>query len=724
MGSLPEYAAGEVIANKYVVENPLGSSPVGRTYQAGAGLGSPRLVVKIYRQDLSGRLMSAPDFFLKAGVATEIEHDNLATSLDVQEEMGHVFVARALVEGEDFEDWARKHRKDANYFTRGLELLWQACQGLAALHERFRHLNIHPGNVLVSPLVAKLADWDPRALGNTEMTPEPLPFRAEFAGYRAPEMSSRGSFLSYPSTDLFAVAGLLFRLVKGRHPDADLARTHGEFRSLEGDLAQFLAKAMHPRPEERFQEAASFSDALWELQPAMQRLQERQSRGGSPEPASAPAPKSTPTLAMDAREPTLFGSGPTPAQAAPAKDDDSFFNFFPSAETAPARPAAASRPAPSFPTSRPSGLETPGEPPAPRPVPSNETLFGSSLESKAAASGETLFGDPAPSRPSAQSARSDFGGLAGLESSGTLFGAEPEPPSPPPRQGRGKSSRPQADAFDPEPPRAPARQPAISLSALEKDPLELEQEQNAGGFTQFGFKGAGDNRTLYGESQKVSAQRKLVIGLAVLGGVILALALGGLFVFMRTTAAPEVADSPGPFPTDDDVEPADGTAPEVSPEPGPTPTPVAEPVTARPPYPEVESAEAEVPPKPVAVSTPRPEKPEPKSAQAPAPKGSPERLAQLMAMVDTREWPASAAARIQAADELNDFGKIAEANVVYGRAMQAPGATDRQKVTALGGLAATFHAMGMKPQALDALNQILSIQPGNSFAIKFRDRIK
>jgi hypothetical protein len=32
--------------------------------------------------------------------------------------------------------------------------------------------------------------------------------------------------------------------------------------------------------------------------------------------------------------------------------------------------------------------------------------------------------------------------------------------------------------------------------------------------------------------------------------------------------------------------------------------------------------------------------------------------------------------------------------------------------------------MGMKDQAMDALNQILAISPNNSFALRFRDRIK
>ena len=94
MGAIPEYAGGEVIANKYVVDRPLGDGPNSRAYLADSGMGSPKLCVKLFRADLSARLLSAPDFFLKAGVATEIEHDNLVSCLDVQEEMGHVYTAR------------------------------------------------------------------------------------------------------------------------------------------------------------------------------------------------------------------------------------------------------------------------------------------------------------------------------------------------------------------------------------------------------------------------------------------------------------------------------------------------------------------------------------------------------------------------------------------------------------------------------------------------------
>ena len=370
MGAIPEYASGEVIANKYVVEGPLGEGPCGRAYLANSGMGSQKLCVKIYRPELSSRLLSAPDFFLKAGVATEIEHDNLVSCLDVQEEMGLVFSARTYVEGHDFEEWLRRNRREGNYFTRGLELLWQACQGLSALHERTRHLNIHPGNLFITPLQAKLADWDPRSLGSMEMTPEPLPFHPRYAGYRAPEMSGRGSFLSYPSTDLFAVAGLLYRLVLGEHPGLDPARTQAGIRSLDRDLGAFLAKAMHPRPEERYQDASAFSDALWELQAAMQRLQEAPGVRAAPRRAR-PQP-GRPTPARDGKDAANPGHGARRrihlvrlrlrSPSKPVKND-SFFESLPRQCPGPAnRPAQARR-------DEPKRRLRPG---------SHETLFGAS----------------------------------------------------------------------------------------------------------------------------------------------------------------------------------------------------------------------------------------------------------------------------------------------------------------------------------------------------------
>lgn len=727
MAANPQYAEGEVIANKYVVEGLAGESPAARTFLANGNAG--KLCVKIYRAEVSSKLLAAPDFFLKAGVMTEIAHDNLCACVDVQEEMGMVFVARAYAEGESFEEWVRRHRGEAGHFTRGLELLWQACQGLTALHERTRHNNIHPGNIIVGPTVAMLCDWDPRALGNTEMTPDPLPLRQEYQGYRAPEAAGRGGFLSYPSTDLFAIAGLLYRLVKGEHPSSNPAQTLGEARNMDRDLALFLGKALHPKPEERFQDAAAFSDALWELGGAMQRLQEKFAKTGAP--AHAPEPVAAPKTAPQAdpfdsgfgpsavvKEPTRFG---TPSAGTKPPEDDSFFNFFPAADAAPTQAAPK---APAY------------QPPQPQPSkPGGDTLFGAPSFSAPAAPPPRRE-PPPPPPPTPPPPR---GGMSDLESGGTVFGAQAPlfaKPKAPPRA---------------EPPPPSPKPMAVSLSSLEKDPLEMAGNAEPAGFTAYGFQGAGDNRTgIYNPDGKAAAAKaKLRLMLGASGVLVLLLALVGLFIFMRGNAAEQakpaaIADDGIPA----DPEPIQQTETQVPP-PSANPAPAAAPAR---PYPEVAAHEPpppEPPPQPVAqvqekqpyseppmpVEPPRPgsspetfaNAPAAKPAKQQAYKGSahvtPEREAALMAMINSRTWPSSASERLKAADDLNDLGKTAEANLAYAKAMAASDVGEKQKISALGGLAVTFQAMGMKDQARDAVDKILAINPKNGFALKLKSKL-
>jgi|GEM_PF-2113806 len=745
MAANPQYAEGEVIANKYVVEGLLGESPAARCFLANGNAG--KLCVKIYRQEVSARLLSAPDFFLKAGVMTEIEHDNLTTCVDVQEEMGLVFVARAYAEGQSFEDWVRKHRGDGNYFSRGLELLWQTCQGLTAMHERTRHLNIHPGNIMVGPLVAKLCDWDPRSLGNTEMTPDPLPVRSEYQGYRAPEAAGRGGFLSYPSTDLFAVAGVLYRLVKGEHPSTNPAQTLSEVRSMDKDLASFLSKALHPKPEDRFQDAGAFSDALWELGGAMQRLQERSPRASQSLPRqSEPTPRKEESFFPDppaAKQPQPeFSADPSPA-AKP--EDDSFFNFFPPADAAPAAPKPAAFQNPSQQTEAkstgdtlfgaPSFVSPRNDPPNDPPKPARETA--AYVPPRA----EPKYAPPPP--PS---------GLSELETPGTLFGS----------QAPLFASSPKPSAYkEPAPPPKPQ---AVSLSSLEKDPLEMAGNGEPGGFTAYGFKGAGDsNRTgIYTpEAKAAAAKTKLKILLGTVGALILLVGLVVLFFFLRSHAAhkDEVAETPAVIHRQTEIPAAD-PVPVETPQPKAvqpagqnqqtpiarqvpiatstpkTPQPTAEPVTkapdkgySEPPMPVEPPRPGTTPDKsPASPPTASPTSAPVKAAKAPVYKGNnhvtPEREAALMAMVQNRAWPNSAVERLKAADELNDLAKTAEANMAYSKVLLAQDVSEKQKISAFGGLAVTFQSMGMRDQARDAVQQILDINPKNGFALKLKEKLK
>jgi tetratricopeptide (TPR) repeat protein len=95
-----------------------------------------------------------------------------------------------------------------------------------------------------------------------------------------------------------------------------------------------------------------------------------------------------------------------------------------------------------------------------------------------------------------------------------------------------------------------------------------------------------------------------------------------------------------------------------------------------------------------------------------------------MAMINSRSWPASASDRLKAADDLNDLGKTAEANLAYAKALASTGIAEKQKISALGGLAVTFQSMGMKDQAKDAVEKILAINPRNGFALKLKAKLQ
>ncbi len=616
---------GDVVAGRYVIEALLGESPAARIYLADENPSRQKLCLKLYRPEMSSRLLIHPDFFPKAGVLPALTHDNLAVVYDVQDWEGQVYVAREFLEGPGFEEWARNPDHSA---ARGLEMLWQAAQALALFHEKAYHLNIHPGNLFLSGFAAKLADPDPRMLYEGDSPATPLPVRREYQNYIAPEMR-RGGVLPQPNSDLYGLSGMFFRLITGAHPSENPEENQRRLVGREREISEFIAKAMHADPEQRFPSAESFADAIWALQPLLQRRKVVSS-------PAAPASK-TPTG-------TLFGDAPSASFAEP-------------------------------------------KPPPPK--------------------------TPLPPSPAAS------------------------PPSPlaPPRKPATKESQ------RPDKPPPPKPKPAVaSLSSLESDSPDLTLSSGGeSGLSQFGF-GGNPNQTMAIAAQTRRQSRKtLWISLAA-AGVALVL-LGALFVVLKSSAqkAPEPAVATP-------ESPVAAPAPVANPNPVPakeTPTPVAE----QPPFPE----ETAVPEKLVeerplrTVALPKPVKPKPKIAPRPSqpvpeakkPKeakapsapvpavaaASKPPVEDLVRAVQAHNWPGTTEECLKMADDLNDYGRIAEANKTYSQALEFPGLVPKERVHALGGMAVTFNKMGLKEEAVNALEQLLAIQPGNKFATDLKAQL-
>jgi tetratricopeptide (TPR) repeat protein len=270
---------------------------------------------------------------------------------------------------------------------------------------------------------------------------------------------------------------------------------------------------------------------------------------------------------------------------------------------------------------------------------------------------------------------------------------------------------------------------------LENDGGDLTMGSGTVGLTQFGFKNLEQDRTaMFGPGGRKRAGKWVWIGIA--GGATALLLLGGVFWALTRNPsskplqaspiqAEESFDTPYAPLLDDAPEEGESIYSGLEESTTPTTPPVTE-AADLPPFPEVvEKPPTPAPPEPTSLDADgyatvspvqqNPIKPPPSNPVDPA--------AALVQQVQQGKWPNSPAARLSLADQLNDFHKVAEANKAYAKALESGSINRKEKIHAYGGLAVTFKNMGMKNDALNAVQQLLDLDPGNRFANKLKSEL-
>jgi eukaryotic-like serine/threonine-protein kinase len=222
-----------------------------------------------------------------------LDHPNIARLLDAGvTEQGEPYLVIEYVDGDRVDDYCRKAGLD---IRARIELFLELLSAVAHAHRNLvLHRDIKPANVLVTAEGnAKLLDFGigklvegERALtrtGHSLLTPE----------YAAPEQ-----LLGEPvttATDIYTLGLLLYVILAGRHPYLDAMGSPAELlrritsgamplpssaamtslpggshsiadqvlqRELRGDLDNIVLKAMHPAPEQRYQDVGAFAADL------------------------------------------------------------------------------------------------------------------------------------------------------------------------------------------------------------------------------------------------------------------------------------------------------------------------------------------------------------------------------------------------------------------------------------------------------------------------------
>lgn len=273
---------GKTIRN-YRITEKLGVGGQGAVYKAIDNKLGRNVVIKIIPPELSARESNLKRFEREARLASSLDHPNICTIFDLDEQDGMHFIVMQYVEGKNVRQLVAGRPLE---LKTALLIGLQVADALAAAHSRgIIHRDIKSGNVMVTSSgqvkvldfgLAKLLDEAEAAtagIHHTELTEIGVPYGT--ATYAAPEQA-RGDRVD-KRADIFSLGVLLYEMLTGTWPfrgkttiDVRHAVLHDPPRPIHElrtspippRLQQIIDRALAKEPKDRFQNMEDFRNEL------------------------------------------------------------------------------------------------------------------------------------------------------------------------------------------------------------------------------------------------------------------------------------------------------------------------------------------------------------------------------------------------------------------------------------------------------------------------------
>ena len=253
---------------RYVVRKKLGQGNFGTVYQAYDPPLDREVALKVPNPGVLNNPKLVERFLREAKSAAGLRHPHIVPVYDTGRDGDQYYIASAFIDGQELSKCIEETGTD---FRRAARLTRELAEALAYAHQqKIVHRDVKPANVMVD-----LAD-------HIHLMDFGLAFREEAESkltndgavmgtpaYMAPEQASRGSVDKVgPAADQYAVGVVLYELLSGRLPFADVKgglavliyhvintdpAPPSQFRSdVPRDLETICLKAMAKRPDDRY----------------------------------------------------------------------------------------------------------------------------------------------------------------------------------------------------------------------------------------------------------------------------------------------------------------------------------------------------------------------------------------------------------------------------------------------------------------------------------------
>ena len=270
--------AGLIYADRYRIEQPIGSGGVGLVYRAFDLKLQMPVALKCLRAEWAENHRIRRRFMREARAITRLQHPNIVRVFDYGEADDVPYIAMEFIDGTPLAEM----RQEPMALPVLLELVDQVLAALAYIHaRRIIHRDVKPENIMVvteGGLTAKLLDFG-FARVEEDQDARLSQTRFETFGtpqYMAPEQASGKGGIG-PPTDLYALGVVLYEFLAGKPP---FTGTHGmaialkhlmepvpplkarRGISLPHGLEAVVMRLLKKAPAERFPNAADLRRAL------------------------------------------------------------------------------------------------------------------------------------------------------------------------------------------------------------------------------------------------------------------------------------------------------------------------------------------------------------------------------------------------------------------------------------------------------------------------------
>ncbi len=277
----------EILNGQFRILEKIGTGGMGSVYKAAQPAMNRQVAIKILHPKLAGRKDLTSRFRREARAMSQLTHPNTVKvfMFGELEEDGSLYIVMEHLEGKNLNQSVRKEGPMA--VERAIPILIQVCGALQEAHDLgIVHRDLKPENIFLCHQggltdYPKVLDFGLAKVTERQMQPGSVILTQEGMVFGTPEFMSpeqaQGKTLDARS-DTYSLAVILYETLTGKLPFT--ARTPMEYiqkhvieppiplnervpeRKFAKGLEEVLSKALAKKPDDRYQSAAEFAEAL------------------------------------------------------------------------------------------------------------------------------------------------------------------------------------------------------------------------------------------------------------------------------------------------------------------------------------------------------------------------------------------------------------------------------------------------------------------------------